>query len=240
MENEKNAPGELNKLLNLELSARGAVIVSFGDLTELAPEVREGLPIGVSVAVKYPAEVIRGIAVLPTADYFEWYNKLNELLDRLVARGAELLRDKGYTAIAQTRERAAMGETEYNTILPHKTVATRAGVGWIGKCALLVTERYGSMVRLSSILTDAPLVTMKPVNESKCGACNACTTACPANAVSGKLWHPGIEREEFFDAVKCRHVARERAMRGFGGSATICGKCIEICPHTRKFLNDER
>ena len=45
------------------------------------------------------------------------------------------------------------------TALPHKTIATRAGIGWIGKSALLVTAKYGSAIRLSSILTDTPIET---------------------------------------------------------------------------------
>jgi epoxyqueuosine reductase QueG len=225
---------ELSQELAGELSRRGAAVVGFADLAELPPNVREGLPVGVSVAVKYPDGIIQGIADLPTAEYFAWYNKLNDLLDSLATYGAERLKSKGYAAIAQTRERVGLGETEFFTLLPHKTVATRAGIGWIGKCALLVTEQYGSMVRLSSILTDAPLKTAEPVNESRCGACLACTGACPAGAVSGRLWRPGLAREEFFDAMKCHPVARERSKRGFGGEATICGKCIEVCPHTRK------
>jgi epoxyqueuosine reductase QueG len=24
---------------------------------------------------------------------------------------------------------------------------------------------------------------------------------------------------------------------GFGGGVTICGKCIEVCPHTRRYLD---
>ena len=53
--------------------------------------------------------------------------------------------------------------------LPHKTVATRAGIGWIGKCALLVTEKYGSAIRLTTVLTDMDLETDQPINGSKCG-----------------------------------------------------------------------
>jgi epoxyqueuosine reductase QueG len=101
---------------------------------------------------------------------------------------------------------------------------------------LLVTEQYGSMVRLSSVLTDAPLATAGPVDESRCGGCTACAAACPAGAVSGKPWRAGLAREDFFDAAKCRRTARERAARGFGGAATVCGKCIEACPWTRRHL----
>jgi len=222
--------------LKNEMLRLGADIVGFGRLDELPDDVREGLPVGVSVAVAYPAAVIDGIAELPTQEYREWYDKLNERLDMLVSRGAGLLRAKGHEAVAKTREYVGNGENSDNTTLPHKTVATRAGIGWIGKCALLVTEEYGCAVRLSSILTDAPLDTVKPINKSRCGDCMVCTAACPGFAVSGKSWEVGLYRDEFFDPVKCRKTARERTKKGFGGDIAICGKCIEACPYTQRYL----
>jgi epoxyqueuosine reductase QueG len=127
-------------------------------------------------------------------------------------------------------------ETDYTTKLPHKTVATRAGLGWIGKSALLVTKEYGSMVRISSILTDAPLKTAKSINTSKCGNCEACKSACPAQAISGKLWSINTYRDEFYNAELCRKTARERAVKGFGIEITQCGKCIYVCPYTQRYL----
>lgn len=218
-----------NKLFHL-----GADLVGIGDLTELPPEVRHHMPIGISVAVKYPDDVIRGIADLPTQEYCDWYCELNERLDRMVAIGAEELRSRGFSAIGQTRAQVGNGELDDNTVLPHKTVATRAGLGWIGKSALLITREYGSMIRLSTILTDAPLEAAEPINQSRCGNCQNCKEACPAGAISGKLWSVGVYRDEFFNPVTCRKTARERAERGFGGGNTICGKCIEVCPYTRR------
>jgi len=228
----------INNEIKDELMSFGADIVGFGSLDELPDDVREGLPVGISVAVKYPIEIIRGITNLPTPEYRDWYNKLNELLDSIVTRGAERLNEMGYKSIAQTREYVVEYGKEFdNTRLPHKTVATRAGIGWIGKCALLITERYGSAIRLSSILTDAPLETATPVNTSRFGDCTVCTNACPGNAVSGRLWEAGVYRDEFFDAEKCCKTARERAKQGFNGDITICGKCIEICPYTQRYIN---
>ena len=227
---------DLSNKLKTELLRYGADIVGFGDLRELPDNVRAGLPTGVSIAVVYPKEVIRGIAELPTQVYREWYDKLNEQLDAVVTSGGRLLHELGYKAVAQTREHVGHGDVKDNTSLPHKTVATRAGLGWIGKCALLVTKEYGSAIRISSILTDAPLDTALPVNSSRCGDCLICKDACPGNAVSGKAWEAGLYRDEFFDPVKCRKTAQERAKQGFGGGVTICGKCIEVCPHTQRYI----
>lgn len=228
---------ELNHKIKKELQDLGADIVGFGSLAELPENVRERLPVGISVAIAHPKDVICGIRNLPTQEYREWVEKLNKRLDAIVIKGAALLTQMGYRAIAQSREYIDSGRTEYSSNLPHKTVATRAGIGWIGKCALLITSEYGSAVRISSILTDAPLETAPPVNESYCGDCMICTNACPAGALSGKLWNTEIYRDEFYDPVKCKITALERTMKGFGEAMTICGKCIEICPHTQRYIN---
>jgi hypothetical protein len=49
---------ELTATVKNALLALGADIVGFGDISELPPNVREGLPVGISIAVKYPKAVI--------------------------------------------------------------------------------------------------------------------------------------------------------------------------------------
>ena len=202
------------------LLAGGADLADAGDLSGLPETVRCGLPVGVSIAVKYPKDVIRGISELPTQEYRNWYGALNERLDWLSAVGAEFLIKKGYRAVAQTRERVGGYDEGCQTVLPHKTVATRAGIGWIGKSALLVTKQYGSMV----------------VDRSLCGGCTVCETACPAGAIHGILWDTRTTRDELFDYRKCREMALSRAEQGYGKRETLCGKCIEVCPYTRRYL----
>lgn len=220
-----------------KLSESGADLAGVGDLTALPEAQRLGLPYGIAVAIKYPAWVIRGIADGPTRDYFDHYHLLNDQLDALVTLCAQWLTDAGYRAVAQTRSFVQQSETDYSTVLPHKTVATRAGLGWIGKCALLVTREFGSAVRISSLLTDAPLMPSDPVDASLCGGCAVCTQSCPAEAVSGTEWSPGLPRDAFYNARRCRETAREISANRLNETITLCGKCIEVCPHTRRYLN---
>ncbi len=221
-----------------ELLSHGADMVGIGSLRDLPPKERGNLPIGICVAIKYPASVIRSIGNMPTKEYYDWYKKLNERLDLLVSAGALALQMERYRAVAQTREVVGNGGEDYRTTLPHKTVAVYAGLGWIGKSGLLVTETYGSMIRISSILTNAPLQTEMPITQSKCGDCTACRDACPAGAISGNLWKFRLDRDELLDPEKCAKVAKERAKKSIGVEETICGKCIEVCPYTKRAMKD--
>jgi len=227
----------ITNTMQMTLSDLGADLVGFGSLKELPSEMRKGMLVGISVAVKYPQSVISQIYAHPTMEYWEWYNTLNEKLDMIVTEGAKRLQELGYQGIPMSRQVMEYSSETLSASLPHKTIATRAGLGWIGKSALLVTKEYGSAVRFSTILTDAPLATRNPINESLCEDCEICTKACPGDAVLGENWRVGIPREMFYDAQKCYEKARELCAKYLNNKeATICGKCIEVCPYTRNYL----
>ena len=227
----ENLSSDLKQLL-LE---KGASLVGFGDISELVIDEEKDMKCGVSVAVSMTPSIVKSIENGPTEEYYLEYKRLNLLLDELVTVGAVFLKSKGYKALAQTT--AAVQEFDnFRTRLPHKSFATRAGIGWIGKCALLVTKEYGSAVRISSIITSAPLELNVPINHSICNSCMVCVNACPAGAASGEEWNVKKDRDALFNPGKCRNEARLRAAK-IGIEATICGKCIEICPYTQKYIN---
>lgn len=222
--------------LKKELTRLGADIVGFGDLSILPAEARKSMSFGIAVAVAINPDIIKGIENGPTMEYRDAYDKLNEKLDNIVTLGAQYIQALGYEAIAQTVSEVAKTETEYNSVLPHKTVATRAGIGWIGKNAMLVTKEYGSAVRISVILTNAPLQADQPINESRCKECMRCKEACPGEAITGKNWDIVSYRDVFFDPVKCRRAARRITKEKLNIEKTLCGKCVFVCPFTQIYL----
>jgi epoxyqueuosine reductase QueG len=219
------------------LLARGAAMVGYADLRRLPGAAAGGFPTGVAIALALDRRVMRGILNGPTAEYFEEYKRANSFLDELSAEAVALIQEKGFRAVAQ---KSTMGpDLDRATLtapLPHKTVATLAGLGWIGKTALLITEPFGSAVRLTSVLTDAPLKTAEPVERSRCGQCDCCVTACPAGASRNELWSAGMARAEMYDAFACFSKARELSSR-VGVKETICGICIRVCPWTKRYLD---
>ncbi|MDR1565201.1 MAG: 4Fe-4S dicluster domain-containing protein [Oscillospiraceae bacterium] len=226
---------EFEKQLTAELIRLGADLTGFGDLTELSPHVRYKLPIGISIGVRVPRDIVRGIAEAPTLEYWDYYHSGQQNLARIADAGAEFILAHGYKAVPMTGKNLQR-VNKLRHALPHKTVATRAGLGWVGKCAMVATNQFGTAVWFASILTNAPLTAAQPINESRCGACMACTRGCPAKAISGRLWQADMEREEFFDAEKCAAVTRERAKALIGVDYPLCGKCIAVCPITRRYL----
>lgn len=222
------------ELLNY-LIENGASQVGFADLSKVTSGKMKS---GVSILMCIPKDVIRSITDGPSMEYYNQYNELNSKLDRLAEMGADFIRDKGYEAIAQTTYYVKEFDN-YKTELPHKTVATLAGLGWIGRSALFVTEKYGSAIRLTSIITSMELDYGEPISKSLCGDCNRCVKACPGEAISGKLWDADTDRDELFDPIKCRKKARELAKKRINKEITLCGKCIEVCPYTRAYIRSD-
>ncbi len=219
------------------LESKGADLVGFGELADLPKDVRHVFPLGISIAVALDPEIISQIHTGPTKQYHKEYERANHLLDSLARDAAEWLEQHGCNAKAFAATNEGVDPKTHSTCLPHKTVATRAGVGWIGKCALLVTEAYGSAIRLTKVLTDAKLPIASPVTESQCGDCSACVEACPGHAPTGKGWHIDSPRNAFFDAFACRKKARQLALERTGIEESFCGICIAVCPWTQKYLS---
>ncbi|MEL5938083.1 tRNA epoxyqueuosine(34) reductase QueG, partial [Tetragenococcus halophilus] len=63
-------------------------------------------------------------------------------------------------------------------------VAQRAGLGFIGRNGLLITEEYGSFVYLGEIITNIQFEPDEP-KVFGCGECRRCITHCPTGALLG-------------------------------------------------------
>lgn len=105
-----------------------------------------------------------------------------------------------------------------------KDSAALAGIGPVGKNNLLITEHFGSQVRLRALTTTAPLVCGTPIFESKyCKDCNICIESCPASAFPDGKYNKDI----------CRPYAISHLRNLSENTAIWCNICIESCPFTK-------
>jgi reductive dehalogenase len=104
--------------------------------------------------------------------------------------------------------------------------AKKAGLGDIGRHGMLITEKYGSRVRLGAVTTDMPLVTEKEsdfkVNDF-CEICKKCISTCPAKAIQE-------EKELDINGIKRWQINREECYKKWRILGTDCGICIATCP----------
>ncbi len=150
--------------------------------------------------------------------WFHVYDVVTRALDALGYDISRWLDERGFCSFP------IPGSTPYNFqklegIISHKLAAHLAGLGWIGKSCLLLTDAFGPRVRFITVLTDAPLQTGSPIDKP-CGKCHACVDACPVTAFTGTEFRIEDPRPVRFDAFKCSAYRKERP----------CGLCVSSCP----------
>ncbi len=104
--------------------------------------------------------------------------------------------------------------------LSHRHAAVLAGLGSLGKNALLLTPEFGNRANLVSILTSLSLEADPLFQQELCiPDCDRCVKACPANAINGD--GTVIQKE-------CRKFHSVTTPRGF--KLFACWECRKACP----------
>jgi epoxyqueuosine reductase len=229
-------------ILEHHLVPSGEYIFGFADLNGLVDKNFGMFTYGISIGRRLDDKIIDQLAEGPTMDYYHYYNLVNAELSGLSEKIQEDLFDAGVDSmlVAPTVSQGEEGYEKYmetlTVDLSHKMVATRAGLGWIGKTDLLISKAFGPRLRLTSILLNQnPGIDSVPVNKSKCGSCEVCVIKCPAHAANGKLWQVGVFRDEFFDARSCREKCGELARKRLNVDERICGLCVHVCPVGKRY-----
>lgn len=216
------------KLKKLALDC-GADLVGFCTLLDAPVRGFPGGKYAVSIGVKLSDAILKTIEDAPSFVYFQHYRTANALLDQIAFRLSRLIEECGFSALPVAASQSLGKQNPYCGILPHKTAAVLSGLGFVGKSGLFLSEKYGSKVRLATIITDMPLTNELPIIENGCGDCQICQKACPAGAIFGEV--PSANGERNFDPEKCSRYMKEHFQDV--GRGSVCGVCIKVCPKNK-------
>ncbi|MBU1062129.1 MAG: hypothetical protein KJ952_05380 [Candidatus Omnitrophica bacterium] len=203
---------------------RGAHLFGIADVRDIKKEfhfldeILKDLDYAISIGLRLSGSILEEIADSPTKIYYHHYRQANMALDQIAFRITGFIQSKGYRALPVPASQILDWEKQ-NAHLSHKEIARLAGLGFIGRNNLLVNPKFGSRIRLVSILTDMPLKIDMPL-EIDCGDCKACIEVCPAGAIK--------ENKEDFDHMRCYEKLREFRRKKIVDQF-ICGVCVKAC-----------
>jgi epoxyqueuosine reductase QueG len=203
-----NGESRLTEELRAFLMDEGADLVGFGDVNRLDGAPDEMLPrrylpsahamisIGVHVneaVCDLIARHARRNTDPPSYHSYQLFTliMINRELDRLAYLGAKYLEDAGHRAypfpanvphVMKPTKEYPGGPGDVS----HKHIAVACGVGRIGWHTMLITPQLKTRQKLVSIVTDAPLVSDRMLEEALCDPelCGRqCASVCPTSAI---------------------------------------------------------
>ncbi|WP_411752306.1 tRNA epoxyqueuosine(34) reductase QueG [Serratia sp. (in: enterobacteria)] len=119
-----------------------------------------------------------------------------------------------------------------------RALASKAGIGWVGKHSLILNREAGSWFFLGELLIDLPLPVDKP-QEEQCGRCVACITTCPTGAIVAP-YTVDARRCISYLTIELEGVIPEEFRPLMGNRIYGCDDCQLICPWNRfSQLTDE-
>lgn len=124
--------------------------------------------------------------------------------------------------------------------LPERYLAYLAGVGFVGRNNMVITQNYGSFVFLGEVITDYEADCQERRNPedlkkySECGECRNCYGECPTKSINTAQINPNICLSYFTQKKEMTN----QEMKLLKGNLFGCDFCQLKCPYNQKVVRN--
>lgn len=147
----------------------------------------------------------------------DYHKLMRKRLDQLAQQIAAEVGSFGYRAFCDSAP------------VLEKSIAEKAGLGWIGKHTNIINSKAGSWFFLGEIYTDLPLPIDPPQEKSHCGSCTACITICPTQAIVAP-YQVDARRCISYLTIELRGSIPLELRPLLGNRIYGCDDCQIVCP----------
>lgn len=150
----------------------------------------------------------------------DYHKLIRRRLQQLADRIQQLVGPFGYRAFVDSAP------------VMERALASRSGLGWIGKNTMLINRKAGSYFFLGELYTDLPLPLDAPQQAEHCGKCTACLERCPTDAFAG----PHVldaRRCISYLTIELKGAIPEELRAPMGNRVFGCDDCQLVCPWNR-------
>ena len=165
----------------------------------------------------------------PASAYISRY-ALGRDYHKLMRKRLQKLADKIHAEIG-SQDTSSMRAFVDSAPVLEKALAEKAGLGWIGKHANLISRKAGSWFFLGELFTNLPLPIDAPAT-AHCGECRACLDICPTQAIIAP-YRVDARRCVSYLTIELQGAIPENLRPLIGNRIYGCDDCQIICPWNR-------
>ena len=151
----------------------------------------------------------------------EYTASRNEMLTKMTSIAQDVskrIKADGYKVKAISASGGKTIDGKHYGHISLKHAAELAGLGLINRNYLLTNPKYGNLLWLSAVLTDADLVPDKKAQYKICDNCNKCVEKCPSKALDDPAFFGKKECSKYFTLVNKKFEIK-------------CFLCRKVCPY---------
>lgn len=186
----------------------------------LLPDARTIIVLGIPMGLQKPDPAF---SVASYARYVDYHEAILPMAESLISK-IRALTDEDFTY------RICVDSAP----ILERSLAVRAGLGWIGKSSMFVAPRLGSALFLCEILLSLTIEADSPYTRDGCGSCRRCVDACPNGCIDPLSRTIRADRCAAYLTIEHKGDFSEEQTALVGTRLFGCDECLRACPHNSR------